>query len=163
MPSKRRLEHLKKARLASVEHFKKQKLSQISPSSNREQPRIEDAQSDTCDTNNTEDDTEDETTWIWNESANETEYDLESGGKSDEEPSLDEALPRTEEAVSMQSVPKKIIWNQEGEDRLRGSYGKGSVSTLRRRKKSAQELENEASKTYNITALWQRNRDLTSI
>ena len=70
---------------------------------------------------------------------------------------------RTEEAVSIQSVPKKISWNQEGEDRLRGSYVKGSVSTLRKRKKSAQELEKEASKTYNITAFWQHNRDLASI
>ena len=160
MQSKRRLEHLKKARLASVEHFKRQKLSQIPPPSNTKQPRIDDAQSDTADTDNTED----EATWFWNESANETESDSEGGGKSDvEEPSLDQALPRTEEAVSIQSCLKKISWNQEGEDRLRGSYGKGSVSTLRRRKKSAQELEKEASKTYNIAALWQRNRDLALV
>ena len=72
-------------------------------------------------------------------------------------------MPKTEEAVSIQSCPKKISWNQEGEDRLRGSYGKGSVSTLRRRKKSAQQLEKEASKTYSIAALWQRNRDLALV
>lgn len=86
---------------------------------------------------------------------------MEDGGKSDvEEPSLDQALPKTKEAVSIQSCPKKLSWNQEGEDKLRGSYGKGSVSTLRRRKKSAQELQKEASKTYNIAALSQCSHDL---
>ena len=53
-------------------------------------------------------------------------------------------MPRTEEAVTIQSCPREIIWNQEGENKLRGSYGKGSILTLRRRKKSAQELEKEA-------------------
>lgn len=104
---------------------------------------------------------EDEATWFWNESANETESDAECGGKSAvEEPSLDQALPGTEEAVSIQSCPKKISWNQKGEDRLWGSYGKGSVSTLRRRKKSAQELEKRHLKRIillhfgNVIATW---------
>ena len=150
---------MKKARLVSVEYFKKQKLSQISPSCNTKQHCIEDVKSNICDTNNTED----ETTWLCHESTNETKSDLESGGKSDEKPSLDEALPRTKAAISMQGTQKKISWKQEGEDRLRGSYVKWSVSILRRRKKSAQELEKEVSKIYNITALWQHNHDLTSI
>ena len=157
MPLKRQLEHLKKVRLASVEHFKKQKLSKIPPPSNTKQPCTDDTQSNTGDMDNTED----EATWFWNESANETESDSESGRKSDvEEPSLDQALPRTKEAVSIQSYPKKISWNQGGKDKLRGNYRKESVFTLRRRKKSAQELEKKASKTYNIAALWQRSRDL---
>ena len=57
--------------------------------------------------NNTKDDIEDETTLFWNKSANKTESDLESEEKLDEEPSLNKALPRTKEAVSMQSVLKK--------------------------------------------------------
>ena len=138
-------------------------ISQIPPPSNTKQPRIDDAQSSTADTDDT-DNTEDEAIWFWNESANETEAESEGGGKSDvEELSLDQALPRTEEPVYIQSCPKKISWNQEREDRLRSSYGKGSVSTRRRRKKSAQDLGKEASKPYIIAALWQRNRDLTLV
>lgn len=54
----------------------------------------------------------------------------------------------------------KLKWNKEGEKNLRGGYGKGSRATTERRKKVAKDLEREASKTYNIMALWQRNQDL---
>lgn len=112
---------------------------------------------------NMENNTKDEITWFWNKNANKTESDLETGEKSDEKPSLDKALPKIEEVVSMQNILKKISWNQEKEDRLQDSYQKKSVSILRRRKKSVQELEKETSKIYNITALWQRNCDLALI
>lgn len=118
MPSKRQLEYWKEAKLTSVEFFKKQKLSQISPSSNTKQPRIKHAQSNTCDTNNTEDDTKNEKTWVWNKSVNKTESDLESGRKSDKKSSLDMALPRTKEVIFIQNIPKKRSWNQERKDRL---------------------------------------------
>lgn len=71
--------------------------------------------------------------------------------------------PRTEQAVSPVVCKKEVKWNKEGEDRLRGSYGKGSRSTQMRKQRSAWELEKEASKTYNIQALWQRSRDLGMI
>lgn len=54
-------------------------------------------------------------------------------------------------------------WNKEGEDKLRGAYGNGSTSTLRRARKAALEFEKQASKTYNIKELWQRNIDLGRI
>lgn len=72
-PIKRQLAHLKNTRLASVEHFKKQKLKR-SQSTNTEQLR-------TSDTRDTEDR---EGVWFWNESANETDSDSECGGESDE-------------------------------------------------------------------------------
>ena len=63
-------------------------------------------------------------------------------------------------AVPLQPVTKEISWNKEGENKLRGIYGTGSVSSARRQKLAAEKLEKEASKTYIIKALWQRNRDL---
>ena len=79
-PIKRQLAHLKKARLASVEHFKKQKLER-SQSTNTEQLRIDDDQLRTSDTSDTEDR---EGFWFWNESANETDSDSECTRESDE-------------------------------------------------------------------------------
>ena len=39
-------------------------------------------------------------------------------------------------------------------------YGQGSVATLYRKKKAMKKREEEGHKSYNIEALWQRNRDL---
>lgn len=180
MPSKRRLAHLKSARLASVEHFKKKKLEHIhEPSeSDTEQPqqpcephqprqprtRICDNQLSTNDTNNT-DDTEDEGkdkgTWFWNESANESESYSECDGYSDEEGS---DLEFASEHMDKEDIPlgqsQGIRWNDEGEKNLRGSYGKGSRATSFRKKKASKEWKEEGHKSYNIAALWQRSRDL---
>lgn len=52
------------------------------------------------------------------------------------------------------------IGNKEGEQNHRGGYGKGSKRTRMRHNKFARDLEKEASKTYNIQALWQRSQDL---
>ena len=57
----------------------------------------------------------------------------------------------------------EIKWNKVGKRNLRGEYGKGSKSTQMRHNKSARDLEKEASKIYNIEALWQRSRDLGMI
>lgn len=57
-------------------------------------------------------------------------------------------------------VRTQIKWNKEGEDKLRGAYGNGSRSTSRRERKSTRELEKQASKTYDIRVLWQRNIEL---
>ena len=54
----------------------------------------------------------------------------------------------------------KIKWDKEGEDKFCGAYGNGSRSTSRRERKSTKELEKQASKTYDIKALWQRNIEL---
>ena len=91
-------------------------------------------------------------------SANESESELDKGGYLDmEKPDFES---KTEVAVPFQPVTKEICWNKEGENKLRGIYGRGSVSSARRQKLAAEKLEKEASKTYNIKALWQRNRDL---
>lgn len=67
---------------------------------------------------------------------------------------------RTEEEAESHKTPKEIKWNKRGEDNLRGFYGNGSRATLKRKKNVAKLLEKEASKCYNIGALWQRNREL---
>ena len=60
-------------------------------------------------------------------------------------------------------VPKEIKWNKEGESKLRGVYGIGSRSSSKRQRKSARELEEQDTKTYDIRALWKRNLDLGMI
>ena len=51
---------------------------------------------------------------------------------------------------------------QDGEGNLRGVYGQGSAATLYQ-KKAAKKWEKGGDKSYNIQALWQRNRDLSLI
>lgn len=98
-----------KVRLASIERFKKQKLSQIFSSSNTKQFYIKDAQFDICNINNIEDNIKNKITWFWNKNINKTEFNLESERKLNKQSSLDKALPKTKEAVFMQSVLKKTI------------------------------------------------------
>ena len=163
MTSKRRLAQLQNARLASVAHFKKRKLERTHHP-NTEQPRIDDNElsttDDTGDTDDTDADTDEEGTWFWNQSANELESDSECDGYSDEEGDLGPEGSRTEEEAPPQKRPKEIKWNKEGEENLRGVYGQGSVATLYRKKKAMKKWEEEGHKSYNIQALWQRNRDL---
>ena len=157
------LAHLKKARLVLVEYFKKQKLEyQIHYT---EQFYIDNQvwtsdMHDTDNTNNTEDTKEveeEKKTWFWHQSANESESDTENdGGYSD----IEREESKTEEEVAPSKPPKKIHWDKKREDNLWGFYGKGSLATLKRKKKAAKELEKEASKSYNISALWQRNCNL---
>lgn len=148
MPSKRRLAQLHDARLAR-EKAKKRKVEQSLPTAQscNKPPRT-----DTIDSNDSDDSNDSKSaTWFWNMSANKSESESDEGGQLDEdEPDFES---RTEAA-------KEISWNKEGENKLRGIYGGGSVSSARRQKLAAKKLEKEASKTYNIKALWQRNRDL---
>ena len=149
MPIKRRLQHLKAARAASVESFKKRRLEASSlPNSARLQ--IDNDKLSTGDTSDTDGESG---IWFWNESANETNSDSED----------EEEQSRTEQAVSPKPSKTEIRWNKEGEQSLRGGYGKGSKRTQMRHNKSARDLEKEASKIYDIQALWQRNQDLDMI
>ncbi len=92
-------------------------------------------------------------------SANESESESEDGEVDEDVFDLEDDQPMTKEAVTSQGASKKIFWNKEGENKLRGASGKGSISSLRRQKLT-QKLEKEASNTYSIKALWQRNRGL---
>ena len=157
--SKRRLAHLKNAILASVAHFKKQKLEQAQRL-NTEQPCIDDNELSTSNTGDTDADMDEERTWFWNKSVNESESDSECSGDSDEEGDLAPEGSRTEEEAPSQKQPKEIKWNKEGEGNLRGVYGQGSVATFYRKIKAERKWEEEGYKSYNIQALWQRNCDL---
>ena len=160
MPSKRQRAQWKSANAASVQSFKKRK-SEANSLLNSTQLKVNDNKLSTTDTSHTESDSE---VWFWNESANETDSDSEEEGDGNEDESNTEIEePRTEQAVSPVVCKKEVKWNKEGEDRLRGSYGKGSRSTQMRKQRFARELEKEASKTYNIQALWQQSRDLGKI
>lgn len=136
-PIKRQLAHLKNARLASVEHFKKQKLAR-SQSTNTEQLRIDDDQLRASDTEVREG------VWFWNKSANETDSDSECSERPDEEeldggPGELDGGPwesRTEKEAVTETQVGKIKWNREGEKKLRGGYGKGSRATTEKRKRS---------------------------
>ena len=77
--------HLKRARPASVEHFKKQKLEQTQ-SLSAEQLRINDNQLNTSNTDGTSN-IEDKDTWFWHKSANDLESDMEDDRYFDKEES----------------------------------------------------------------------------
>ena len=159
MPSKRRLTQLHSARRIAVENVKKRKLEQ-SQQLSIAQSRIKDSQPRTHDTSDTEDTEGEPGSWFWHMSANESESESEDGEVDEDIFDLEDDQPMTKEAVASQGEPKEIRWNKEGENKLRGAYGKGSISSLRRQKLATQKLEKEASNTYSIKALWQRNRDL---
>ena len=158
MRLKRQRQHLKAARTASIESFKNRKLEASSlPKS--AQPQIDDDKLSTDDTSDTEGESG---IWFWNESANEIDSDSEEEGELDEK-DWEEEQSSTQQDVSCISSKVEIKWNKEGEQNLRGGYGKGSKRTQMRHNKSVRDLEKEASKTYNIEALWQRSRDLGMI
>lgn len=94
------------------------------------QLELNDNKLSTTDTSDAESDSE---IWFWNESANETNSDPQEEGNDDgDESDTEEEEPQTEQAVSPAIFKKEIKWNREGEDRLWGSYGKGSRSTQMR-------------------------------
>lgn len=84
--------------------------------------------------------------------------------ESDERQQLNEEKPDFESkikaAIPLQSVTKEICWNKEGENKLRGIYRRGSISSARRQKLATEKLKKEVSKTYNIKILWQRHYDV---
>lgn len=64
---------------------------------------------------------------------------------------------------SVQKFQKGDKMEQKRQRQASRRYGNGSRSMLKRQRKSARELEKQASKTYDIRALWQRNLDLGMI
>ena len=100
--SKQRLAYLKNARLALVAHFKKQKLEQAY-CFNIKHSCIDDNELNTSNTGNTgntdmdtDADTDEEGTWFWNKSANESESDLGYSGNFKEEGDLAPERSKTE-------------------------------------------------------------------
>ncbi len=136
MPTKRRLNQLKPARDLVVEACKRRKFeaSLIVNS----QLKIEDNKLSTADTNDTEDESK---TWFWNDSANESDSDIEEGEDSDENES---DLEVEESREVSPEICKGIKWNKEGENKLCGVYKIGSKATSKRQQKSAQELDEQA-------------------
>lgn len=120
---------------------------------------------DTDDTDKTDDmdetdETENETRkWFWNESADESDTETQNEEEDSDTDESDQEMERSR-AEPMAKPTAVLKWNREGEQNRRGAYGKGSVSSLRRQRIAAEELAKEASKSYNIEALWQRSRDL---
>lgn len=118
MPIKRRLQHLKAARAASVESFKKRRLEASSlPNSARLQ--IDNDKLSTGDTSDTDGESG---IWFWNENANETNSDFED--KDVDEDDWEEEQSRTEQAVSPKPSKTEIRWNKEGGQNLRLGYGR---------------------------------------
>ncbi|RPB00565.1 hypothetical protein L873DRAFT_1788936 [Choiromyces venosus 120613-1] len=69
--------------------------------------------------------------------------------------SEEEEDDRTEKNTGMQ-----IKWKSGADKNLRGAYGVGSKSSRRNQQENLNEFRNEAIKSYNIAALWKRQRDL---
>ena len=127
MPCKRQRGQWKSARAASLQTLKK-KTQDSSSLPILVQPQRDDDKANTSDTSDTEGESE---TWLWHKSANESDSDSEEEGYSDlEEPNLERGQPSYEESTKLESRPKEIRWNKEGETKRRGVYGKGSRATL---------------------------------
>lgn len=171
MISKRRRNHLKAAREASVASFKKRKCETSLTLSSAPVETLDallDSKLDTTDTSDTEDESG---TWYWNESAHESDSDSEEEGNDDVdfeggkaiEHDLEAEQPRVKRVVNTEVPMMELKWSREGEDKRRGGYGNGSRSTRKRHKKAAEEKRKEAAKSYNIKALWERNENNTLI
>lgn len=156
MPSKRKLEQLKKARAASVQSFKKRKLeSSLLPNST--QLKTDDDKLNEIDTIETE---AKSGTLFGNEG--DSAYG-EGRHSNAEEPDFPGEQLSNEGVAKLEGCSKEIKWNREGETKMRGVYGKGSRSTQKRQQKSARELESEALKTYKLGALWEGHTDQATI
>lgn len=159
MPSKRQLAHLKKARAASVQALKKRKL-EASSLANSAQLLIDDKlnKSDAVDTE------AEFRAMSRNEGLNRGDHPSQEGEYHNvEEPDFQGVQSISEGATELECRPKEMKWSKEGENKLRGVYGKGSRSTRKRQKKSARELELGASNTYKLGALWQSHTGQVTI
>lgn len=113
MPSKRRFEQLRNARLVAMEQRKKRKIEEIPKTTITAQPSIHHNQLCNDDTNDT-DDTEGADTWFENSNANEScsdsEEETEAGGEQSDEEELDVGMkqPRMEEVAPLRNAVKKI-------------------------------------------------------
>lgn len=159
MPSRAQRAQQQAARAASRLTFKKRRLNAAEPSPlsehqsepfNRISTSLNDTKSDTESESDVESDSK--PLFFWYDSANESDSDSEEEGHSD----VEEEKSATEQTVI---PPVELKWNKEGEQALRGTYGKGSRSTSKRQRKSAKESAKQASESYNIMALWQRSKD----
>ena len=118
MPSKRRLEQLRNARLVTAEQRKKQKIEEISNTTTTAQPSIHHNQLCNDDTHDT-DDTEGVDIWFWNCSANEScsdsEEETEAGGKQSDKEDLDVGVKklRIEKAAPLRNAVKEIKWHKK--------------------------------------------------
>ena len=165
LPSKRWLQHLKVARAASAQSFKKRKVEACSIPDPAE---LEiDGKLSTIDTIDTSDTESQSGVWYWNESANESDSDSEVESDSDSEVEKDKEKEEDVEEPDREieqpriETPKMVLeWNQEGENKLRGGYGKGSQSTTTRKNKSVRQSGKQALESYSLGALWQGGIDL---
>lgn len=149
MPSKRKLEQLKKARAASVQSFKKRKLESSLLLSNSTQLKTDDDKLNESDTI----DKEAKSGTLFGDEGD-SAYG-EGRHSNAEEPNFPGEQLSIDGGAKSGGWPKEIKWSREAETKMRGIYGKGSRSTQKRQRKSARELESEASKTYKLGALWE--------
>ena len=171
MVSKRQREQRKNAGAASVEYFKKRR-QEIDNQARHHHDVNNDKPSET--------DTEDEARRFWNESANESQSDSEEEGDCglEEDEETEKKSARDTQAGQREAEKKERVeqprtnkaaatlglgWKAGGDNHLKGTYGNGSRATQYRKKDGAKELGKEASQSYQIGTLWQRNRDLGMI
>lgn len=152
MVSKRQREQRKNATAASLLWYERQRLE--TPDNSAVNDCHNDEPSDTDDTDNTDSGA----TWFWNDSANESQSDSEEEGDCDlgEENDSEIEQSRTNEAMVSKKV--ELVWKKRGDKNLRGGYGNGSRTTRKRQRNKNKALEKEAAKSYQIGALWERQR-----
>ena len=157
MLSKCWLQHLKVARAASVQSFKKRKIEACSiPDPAKLEINDELNTTDIIDTSDTESQSG---VWYWNKSANKSDLDSEVGEEEEKEEDVEE--PDREIKQPRKKISKMVLeWNQKGEDKLCGGYRKRSKSITTRKNESAWESEKQALESYSLGALWQQDINL---
>ncbi len=80
-----------------------------------------------------------------------------------EESDLRSEESKTEEEAFLQKLSKEIHRNINRKNRPQEFYKNGSCAILKGKNNAAKFLQKKASKSYNISAFWQYNRNLSLI
>lgn len=185
MVSRRQREQRKNAGAASVEYFKRRRLENLDNQAQLQLHYDNDEPSETHtddearwfwneSANESESDSEEEGD-CGSEGDCASESDCGSESEDSDKGEVEKEITgkeemENEEQVEKQEVgqidkaaaPKKLQlkWRKGAGNYLRGGYGNGSKATSKRRRKAAKGLEEDGLQSYQIEALWERNREL---
>lgn len=151
---KSRLQQLRDARALRQGNSKRRKLG---PGRDDTEPQLDPSNdTDSCDERD-----EDDEGLYWYDSS-----DNGSADSSEDEDGEDDSASETENAPppSLLLPPPpvqqvQLRWNETGEAKLQGAWGKGSSATDERMKRNARENQRQASQSYNIGAMFAKLND----
>ncbi|MCJ1464443.1 hypothetical protein MMC07_003056 [Pseudocyphellaria aurata] len=90
----------------------------------------------------------------WHDSPEDEYSDSDDNAASEGEEKKELAEKQTEaEKVEAEAV---LRWNQNGEAKLRGAWGTGSLATEERKQKKKREMQQQAAQCYDIGAMFKK-------